>query len=726
MSDSTKANSDQFYTCEYCDQAFHIPAIKIASFLYGIFFLIGKKRQFFGIVCPKCINTNVFESSKSKLRAIYSQLKNGKLENTKIYRDFWYHSSFFYFAKDKPSITTLPLTFVDSYIYHMEGLHNQEISWGYDGIVNPGRLLFSDYIYIPGRWKPKSFNNLLYSNNTAFSEINGVFGFVTLCDHKGIKQIVEIENKERIRIIPRYIVKNDLILRIERYCWKYYIRKGYHPYRDDIQPFVDNDFSIATDLMHLLAYGSEIINDFTNPKYHDPNIDLFQCQFTKKHPFYQIQIDENFDENAYREKFGIINKQEIREMVDPIIEHFNKTNIQDILNAMPERFVREYIKLTQEIDFSFSSVWRLKENFLKQLYDATKSQYKKNKAKHYLNSIDKRHVVELEEKYPSFAQIVSNYHRINEIKLRLADRVEQNGRNCVFLLLGETGTGKVLFARAIHELTGRDRPFIAENICSLPYSLFASEAFGYKKGSHNQANTDYKGLFERANGGTIFLDEIGDLEPQAQTALLRVIQEREIRPIGATKPIKIDVVFIAATNKRIFEDQEKSLFRRDLYMRFKRFEEKLPPLRERTGDILILTKFFINKYSSAYNIDDLIDTELSHRFLETLEKYHWPGNIRELDFVLENMISERSRTNDKSRIDLDDLPAELKIACNVEEKRRNFDIRLPGNTRYTDEQVLEAMRINNNNKKRAAEKLGCSWNTVNKRWKEIEEKNRAK
>ena len=201
--------------------------------------------------------------------------------------------------------------------------------------------------------------------------------------------------------------------------------------------------------------------------------------------------------------------------------------------------------------------------------------------------------------------------------------------NVTVLILGESGTGKELVARAIHLNSVRnDKPFIVVNTPSVPSELLESELFGHEKGSYTGANEKKEGKFISANGGTIFLDEIGDMPLNLQAKLLRVIQEKEVEPVGSNKPVKIDVRIIAATNKNLKSMIKNAKFREDLYYRLNVIEITLPSLRERKSDIPILADFFIKKFSEELNITE---KHLSSDALLFLQSYNFPGNIRELE-----------------------------------------------------------------------------------------------
>jgi formate hydrogenlyase transcriptional activator len=204
------------------------------------------------------------------------------------------------------------------------------------------------------------------------------------------------------------------------------------------------------------------------------------------------------------------------------------------------------------------------------------------------------------------------------------------------LITGDTGTGKELVARAIHKRSARSaRPFVAVNCAAVPASLIASELFGHERGAFTGALQRRQGKFELADGGTLFLDEVGELPADTQVALLRVLQEREFERVGGSRPIRIDVRVIAATNRDLEEAIAERAFRRDLFYRLNVFPVEIPPLQERPTDIPILVEYFVHRLSKRAGKKI---TRISSKTLELLQSYPWPGNIRELQNVIERAV----------------------------------------------------------------------------------------
>jgi DNA-binding NtrC family response regulator len=222
------------------------------------------------------------------------------------------------------------------------------------------------------------------------------------------------------------------------------------------------------------------------------------------------------------------------------------------------------------------------------------------------------------------------------------------------LITGESGTGKELVARALHHNSGRrNKPFVPVNVTAIPETLIESELFGHEKGAFTGATERRTGLFQAAQGGTLFIDEIGDMSPGVQSKLLRAIETRRVMPVGNTKEVEVDVRVVAATNRNLCEDVKKGTFREDLYYRLKVVEIHLPPLRERPEDIPLLVRYFLDEIARE-NRRPVRD--IAPEALDLLLAYNWPGNVRELRNTLEGIIVVSTR----ERIEVCDLPEPLR------------------------------------------------------------------
>jgi two-component system, NtrC family, response regulator HupR/HoxA len=224
-------------------------------------------------------------------------------------------------------------------------------------------------------------------------------------------------------------------------------------------------------------------------------------------------------------------------------------------------------------------------------------------------------------------------------------------------LLGETGTGKELAARALHFGGPRAKgPFVAQNCGGLSDSLLHSTLFGHRRGAFTGADRDFPGVFEQAQGGTLFLDEVAELSPSVQGALLRALQEREVTPLGATRPVKVDVRLVSATHKDLREEVRAGRFREDLYFRLVVIAVRLPPLRERRGDLPLLARHFLGLLAQRYG-RPLRDFQA--KTLAALERYGWPGNVRELENEVERMVI---LAEGQTELTFEQLPAHLRQA----------------------------------------------------------------
>jgi DNA-binding NtrC family response regulator len=290
------------------------------------------------------------------------------------------------------------------------------------------------------------------------------------------------------------------------------------------------------------------------------------------------------------------------------------------------------------------------------------------------------------------------------------------------LVTGESGTGKELIARAIHNMSPRaDKPFVTVNSANLPTELLESELFGHVRGAFTGALAAKKGYFEVADGGSIFLDEIGNISVETQSKLLRVIQERDFTPLGETSPRQVDVRIIAATNVDLRQAVDEGLFREDLYYRLNVISVNLPPLRDRKEDILPLAQHFIAKYAAENG--RRISSHLDPGVLSPLEVHNWPGNVRELENVIERAVIV-SHGDHITREDLRDevlnprqRPSESSqsLATHIDLSRGiSFYDEV---NRFQIELIRRALEITGGHQSRAAKLLGMNTTTLNSKIK---------
>jgi len=279
------------------------------------------------------------------------------------------------------------------------------------------------------------------------------------------------------------------------------------------------------------------------------------------------------------------------------------------------------------------------------------------------------------------------------------------------LVMGESGTGKELVARATHQLSPRvDRPFIPVNCGAIPAELLESEIFGHERGAFTGAIGARAGMFQLANGGTIFLDEVGEMSPRLQVKLLRVLQDREVRPVGSDRTLKVDVRVLAATNKELQQEVDRGMFREDLFYRLQVIPIVMPPLRERRSDIPLLTAHFLEKHNGKRpgHPVQITDDSMVH-----LWEYDWPGNVRELENLLERMVI----LSEDGWIRVENLPSNLRSF--ISEKRipkpslseHGLDLN-SAVEEFENRLIEEALRRTKGNKQAAARLLGLKRTTL--------------
>lgn len=332
----------------------------------------------------------------------------------------------------------------------------------------------------------------------------------------------------------------------------------------------------------------------------------------------------------------------------------------------------------------------------------TKEELKKAVEKSLALKPKKQKQTQKETTSVAYGELIGNSEAINKVT-EVIERVKNN--KATVFISGESGTGKELVARSIHYMGQFARaPFIAVNCGAIPENLLEAELFGYTKGAFTGANENRNGFFQAANKGTLFLDEIGNASMATQLRLLRVLQEKEVTRVGSQKTEKVDVRVIAATNIDLKELIEKGKFREDLYYRLTVVQITVPPLRERTEDIKLLTEKFLLKYGVEYK-DRLIS--ITPEALSVLERYSWPGNIRELENVLQQAVIMCDK-----QIEIKDLPEHLKYQINFSENETQLPLR-----EVEKQHILKVLAATNNNKTQAAKILQIDRKTLSEKIK---------
>ncbi len=391
------------------------------------------------------------------------------------------------------------------------------------------------------------------------------------------------------------------------------------------------------------------------------------------------------------------------DVVRMIISGF--TNSEDIINAVNDAGIYQYITKPWQPD---NLILTLKN--AARLFDLQRqNELLSVELKMMPESLDKT-VSKKREKLKNRYDCTDGIIRTPESCMQgICDKIRRVAPYDVSVLLtGESGTGKELAARALHYNSLRwDKPFVVENCAALPDELLESELFGYKRGAFTGAVEDRVGLFKRADGGTVFLDEIGEISQTSQVKLLRVLQEGEIRPLGASKMIDVDVRIIAATNRDLAADVRSGRFREDLYYRLTPVILDMPPLRERIVDIPDLTRALLDQ--AMHHLGKTVDG-INNEALACLQAYHWPGNVRELQNEIQHMLV----MCDGDELSADLLsPRILRAAPEEDEQDLEQLFRLDGSLKERMEsmemRILRESLIRHRwNKSRAARELGLS------------------
>ncbi|MDR2038651.1 MAG: sigma-54 dependent transcriptional regulator [Bacteroidales bacterium] len=346
-------------------------------------------------------------------------------------------------------------------------------------------------------------------------------------------------------------------------------------------------------------------------------------------------------------------------------------------------------------------------DFIEKPFDNDKLLLTVQRAFEYKKLSGELHHLKKQIKEYSFGQIVGNSDKWRHVMSQVRKVAPTSA---TVLVLGESGVGKELVARAVHQLSPRsEKPFVAVNCGAIPLTLIESELFGYEKGAFTDAKKTHEGAFEQSNHGTLFLDEIGELPLDAQVKLLRVLEEREIKRIGANKPVTVDVRIIAATNRNLEERVRQGLFRLDLLYRLNIFTIQVPSLRERKEDIPRLVDHFILKYNKILGLSV---ESITKQAMEKLINYEWPGNVRDL----ENAVQSAMILAQQKIIDTDHLPMRVKgypstfetIIMDEGETNKIKDV----NARIEKELIEETLKKYDYNRTLTADALNISRKTL--------------
>ncbi|ACN15182.1 sigma-54 dependent two component DNA-binding response regulator (Fis family protein) [Desulforapulum autotrophicum HRM2] len=726
--------------CTECKTALDWNAVDSAAREYGLVTLVKRDGGgYFGITCPLCLKTTLHQADvyiiKKMLSGEFIYCPEGKYPNFDFFGHFGYFSNFnldlsnalkfhqrlhynfqripgyisFHRVDEYGRDKSIPATFVGKANVDYCSLINNYYAIGPIAEIQIFLKDFKDEL-------------ILDQHQSFFKET----------EHDNIIKISQrIENKTGSKVFNRFIIGDPIFAYINKYCHKY-DKETNRKIRERTFKRVRNDRQYKG--LKELKEMYKRINErpiFPDTFQHNisKNYDLLDILTIPDqawaYPMY-LHSNRKFTQKDAKasflpKPFGTLIKQpDFESITDNIWKELNKDHIQDLLSMMSENFIEEYIQLMKRIDCTFKCVWELKEKYLIKLCDAVQSKRKRAEFKIEQTNRKIEQIEKIQKNYSKLKDIISNDYEINKIKETLINYYKTNMVD-ICLLIGDTGTGKELFAKAVHQISGRKGNFVAVN-CASTSELFDSKFFGHQKGSFTNANKDRIGVFEQANGGTIFLDEIGELDLKDQPKFLRVLQEREVTPVGENTPRKIDFLLVSATNRNLKEMVDQGKFREDLYHRINSPIIRIPALRKRREDIAILTRYFIDKFDIARSNDLKLDQlEIDDECIQELKRLPWFGNVRELENSCKMVVVLRLASNDRSKINFSEFEINESVttkpsANKLENKKKKP---LPGNTKITPEEVKQAMENNNGNKTKAAAELGVTYHTVLRNCKKL-------
>jgi len=487
---------------------------------------------------------------------------------------------------------------------------------------------------------------------------------------KAIPKLVEIENRFKVKVFPRIVGFSSIYKKAEKFLLK--------------------DQNVIQILKNLIEtqYGERRSHERDDEYYRDIYTDKIKDDLTL-------------------EEYDAIFKSKVYSTPDKIS---SSNNIINDYKKIRSRLDFELIYRDEFVNRLAKSIF-IDEEPKEPVAEKPRSDVKTTKEeikairKSQEEILDK--LLNLEKRFSDLERIITQNPKVMELKCKVADVAKFNTD---ILLIGETGTGKELFARAIHQVSERKGNFVPINCSSIPKDLFESELFGHKKGSFTGAISDKMGAFEYANNGTLFLDELGELPIELQSKLLRVIEYREVKPVGSQKLFNVDVKVVFATNRELQQEIDKGNFRNDLFFRINSPSVRIPPLRERAEDIPLLVDYFRVFFNKKFNKQ--IES-ISSNVINELKEYSWLGNVRELMKVIE-IAAINSNGPVITENELPDFLKEEKI-----EEKINGKEELSSATKITDDEIRYWMKKLNNNKSQVAEKLGVTYRTILRRCKNL-------
>ena len=711
--------SSIYFKCDHCSQEFTLYSFRIAVFLYGVILLADEHNGFVGIVCPKCMLTTLRKVKKKRLRKIrndlgdrlvtimtwdgnqsFGQNVNDMKRWSNEMRDGTVEFTNMQIVKKMASSPT-------GYVLPIGKLKYDGFDMMFSLPDSANEITFAFWKQYSGRYARHFMHSWL--GKTPTDDYSPVYLF----RKDKICKILHEENNEGLKMFPRLSYDNSIRTSCDEFLRKMNLRLGLIQEKDRPAAYsLKKQFSVNYSFLEVLDD-----EDFLNKC----DSGIGQRLWNMRDPLEGVNVPGTFEDLDQ----ATIEKQNknigYRKMVREVWSNFTKDHVQKILSKMLFEFSLEFRELKNRKNCSTGAIWELKQKYLTELYDSLSSPTKRRKIAKQTRPIVLKEVKKAEEKFPS-VKIISQDYRIDEIKLRIANHYVRPEKGRIdILILGETGTGKDLIANACHEASGREGQFIKVNAPAIPSIGLESELFGHARGAFTDAKTERKGKFKEANKGTIFLDEIGEMDIKLQSKLLRVIENREIQPLGKDRTEKVDVMLIMATNKDLRKCVKDKSFREDLFYRISSdVIISIPPLRDRQNDIPLLINHFIQEEDWKRKQDsNLPELKFSKDCLKVLKKMPWKGNIRELENMVGRIVVNRMAEENRGEITEEDISThDIQNGFSLKET----ESRITADKYNSDNDIISTLQKNSGNRTHTAKQLGMSPRQVFRRIKEMEAK----
>jgi len=703
MEEANKTVTPASFVCEKCKGTPSMDQIVQSVATYGLISLITDEKAWIGFNCPLCEQpwTNIKKFKREETTQFGLELYNRIASNlgTPVYHSF-------------PYSVHLPVkepVYVSRYMREIE---------------SPVDKLGEEIVYDGEPEEYPDDRRKLYSSYFFGLEAFGPEIAIWWYRDEDIEKLAAYESDTGLRAFPRYRLYDNIYSAIDNFCWQNRLHLDYlkelnldWPITYLLSYSTKKDLKKAFDFMHILdmSHLQDIPEAITG--------EIHLIQSSSGWSALPRQTADIISD-TYSTSNTVLDHEKISSVV---WANFTKDYIQDLLKKFSEMFIDEYIALSKRTDFTYRAVWQLKEKYLSDLKKAIESRPERQKLKQIANEDHRLRVLKAEKCFPG-VKIISQNIEIDDLKIKISKLSKVSTERKIILLLGERGTGKGFFAKAIHEASGRKGKFVKFDCGDKQETLFKSELFGHVKGAFTGADRDRKGAIEKAENGTIFIDEIGNLSLSLQAAMLGFLQDWEFQPVGSEKTKDVNAMVVLATNMDLEAEIENGNFRADLHDRIRFVNRKIPPLRNRKDDIPILFDHFINKHDSQGNKDPSFEKiTATSDCIKALIDFDWPGNVRELEGVVIGIFDNREE-EDRSPIDVSDLPDSLfSISASKDQvDPKSNKLSHPSKNKYNhlpkDDSILIEHEQDGMKRKDVAQKYGVDQATVIRRYSNIRKK----